>query len=158
MTKEENNIKSEIESLLSELFVLIGIEVKAEVSEEKNGEEIVYKVEIDPGESAGLIIGAHGATLAAIQSFLSIAIKQKTGDWVTISLDAAGWNKKQNERLSELAQQTAERARQTGEDQKLYNLTPQARRIIHVTLSEEKDIETLSEGEGQDRYLIVRKK
>src|SRR5260370_1291544 len=125
-------MEKEIKNLLDELFKLIGIEIEVEIREERdsstdaqndNGQgEKVYKVEIGETESAGLLIGAHGTTLAAIQSFLTIAMKQKTGDWVKISVDIAGWSEKQNARLAELAQSAAERARQTKEDQKLYNL------------------------------------
>lgn len=149
-------MEKEIKNLLEELFKLIGIEVKIDIKEESQEGETIYKVELDPGESSGLLIGAHGFTLSAIQSFLTISLKQKTGDWVKISLDIAGWSEKQNERLAEMARTTAERARQTGEEQKLYNLNPVQRRAVHVALKDETDIETLSEGEGQDRYLIVR--
>lgn len=147
-------MEKDIEGLLNELFDLIGIKVGISVSKE----EEVYKVEIDPGESSGLLIGTHGTTLSAIQSFLAIALKQKTGEWVTISLDIAHWTERQSERLTDLAKSAADRAKQTGEDQKLYNLNPVQRRIIHMALSEDAEIETTSEGEGQDRYLIVKAK
>src|SRR5581483_8777658 len=111
-------IEKEIKNLLSELFRLIGIEVKISVRKEDD----LYKVEIDPGESAGLLIGSHGMTLSAISSFVAIAMKQKTNDWVNISLDISHWAEKQKQRLIEMAHQTAERARQTGEEQRLYNL------------------------------------
>ena len=123
-----------------------------------NSSEKVYKVEIESDESTGLLIGSHGTTLLAIQSFVAIAIKQKTGEWIKISIDIAGWNKKQSERLADLAKQTADRAKQTGEPQKLYNLNATQRREIHMALKEESGIETVSEGEGQDRYLIVKPK
>lgn len=147
-----------MEGLLAELFELIGIKVGIEIKAEEQEGETIYKIEIDPGESAGLLIGAHGTTLAAIQSFLAIAIKQKTGEWVKISLDIAGWTEKQNERLTDLAKQTADRARQTGEEQRLYNLNAQARRMVHMALASDSEIETVSEGEGLERYLIVRVK
>lgn len=151
-------MEKEIQSLLSELFKLIGIEVKLEIKEEKEGEETTYKIELEPGESSGLLIGGHGQTLFALQSFVAIALKQKTGEWVKVVIDVSNWGQKQTERLTDLAQQTAERARQTGEEQRLYNLNPMQRREVHVALKEEGDIETLSEGEGQDRYLVVRLK
>jgi spoIIIJ-associated protein len=150
-------MEKEIKNLLAELFQLIGIEVKTEIVEEKQTEETIYKVELDPGESAGLLIGAHGLTMSAIQSFVAIAIKQKTGEWIKLSLDIAGWSEKQNERLTDLAHQTAERVKQTGEDQMLYNLNPVQRRMVHMALSDDKEIQTESAGEGQDRYLIVKK-
>jgi len=147
-------IEKEIKNLLSELFRLIGIEVKISVRKEDD----LYKVEIDPGESAGLLIGSHGMTLSAISSFVAIAMKQKTNDWVNISLDISHWAEKQKQRLIEMAHQTAERARQTGEEQRLYNLNPTSRRVIHMALANESDIVTVSEGEGVDRCLIVKLK
>ncbi len=153
----EKEISGEIKNLLGELFSLIGIDAKVEVTTEK-GEKTFYIVKIDDTESAGLLIGSHGLTLSAIQSFIAIAIKQKTGEWVNITLDISDWSKKQNERLEELAKQTAERAKQTKEDQKLYNLNPMQRRIVHMALSTDSEIETFSEGEKQDRYLVVKVK
>jgi spoIIIJ-associated protein len=155
--EKANNIAVEIKTLLEELFKLIGIEVKIEVSEDKSGDEVIYQVELDAADSAGLLIGSHGMTLSSIQSFLTIALKQKTGEWVKIVLDIAHWAEKQNERLNELAQQTAERAKQTGEEQKLYNLSASSRRIVHMALRDS-DVVTESVGEGQDRYLVVRPK
>ncbi len=148
-------MEKDIQNILDELFKLIGIEVKVEITSEKQETETIYKVELDSGESAGLLIGLHGSTLAAIQSFLGIALKQQTGEWVKISLDIAGWSEKQNQRLIEMAEQTAARAKQTGEEQKLYNLTPAQRRIVHMALSTDMKIVTTSEGESRDRYLIV---
>lgn len=154
-------MEKEIEKLLNELFDLIGIKAGFTISKVED----VYKVEIDSKDSSGLIIGAHGATLSAIQSFLTIAInnaipeaERKEGEWIKISVDVAHWSEKQNEKLIELATQTASRAKQTKEEQRLYNLNPYQRRIIHVALLEDTEIETTSEGEGEDRYLIVRVK
>ena len=151
-------MEKDIKKLLDELFDLIGIKVQVEVTVEEQKEGKIYKVELDPGESAGLLIGGHGLTLSAIQSFIAIALKQKTGEWVTISLDIAHWSEKQNARLIEIAQTAAARVNETHEEQKLYNLTPPQRRVVHMALSTIEGIETASEGEGQDRYLIVRPK
>jgi spoIIIJ-associated protein len=147
-------MEKEIKELLTELFELIGVKASFNITLEDD----FYKIEVEDTESAGLLIGAHGLTLSAIQSFLTIAMKQKTGEWVKISLDIANWSKKQNDRLTDLAKETADRARQTGEEQRLYNLNGQARRMVHMALSETAEIETLSEGEGENRYLIVRVK
>ena len=151
-------MEKEIKELLQELFDLLGVKAAFNITEETIEDGKLYNVAIDETESAGLLIGAHGLTLSAIQSFLTIALKQKTGDWVKISLDIANWNKKQNDRLEDLAKDTAERAKQTGEEQRLYNLNPQARRMVHMALSQDSEIETLSEGEGENRYLIVKVK
>jgi len=59
--------------------------------------------------------------------------------------------------LKNLAEQTAQRAIETSEPQNLYNLNPSQRRVIHMYLSENDDIVTESEGEGYERYLVIKK-
>ena len=141
------------EELLQELFILMGIGATFKVGLGDEGQSLA--VTIDAPNESGLIIGYHGETLWAIQSFLSMAIKQRKGEWVRVAVDIAGYREKQEEKLIELAKQTAERAKETHEPQPLYNLTPGQRRVIHLTLSGEKGIETKSEGEAQERYLVI---
>lgn len=57
-----------------------------------------------------------------------------------------------------MAEQTAQRVLQTGEDQFLYNLSAAERRIVHMSLSEFEGVETESFGEGSERYLVVKLK
>lgn len=146
-------MEKDIQKLVEELLHLM--EVKAEVSVEKDSDS--YKVSVNPEEEAGLLIGGHGSTLSAIESFINIALKQKTGEWVRVSVDIGEWKSKHDQELVELAEQASMRARETGEDQHLYNLTPAQRRVIHMALSEQKGIITESLGEGTGRYLVVRK-
>ncbi len=116
------------------------------------------RIDIETEEETGLLIGRHGETIEAIQSILGMMLKKKTGDWVRIIVDVGGWREKQEERLRDLATQTAERAKETGEGQPLYNLSPAQRRVIHLTLADDPDIETESAGEDEERYLIIRPK
>jgi spoIIIJ-associated protein len=150
-------MKDQIQEIGQELMGKMGIEAQVKVSEDKaeDGQK-VFMVAIDSPREAGLLIGAHGATLHAIQSFLAMAIKQKTGEWVRVVVDIGEWRQKHDEHLVGLAQQAAERAKQTGEVQTLYNLTPAQRRVVHLALSKEKGIVTESEGEGEGRYLVVK--
>ena len=73
-------------------------------------------------------------------------------------VNIADFREKEETRMIELANQTASRLRETGEAQSLYNLTPAQRRVIHMTLSNQKDIQTESTGEGSERCLVVKKK
>jgi spoIIIJ-associated protein len=150
-------IEEEVKTVLEELMSLLEISATIDVSpvEEVAGEDAV-SVSISVPDEAGLLIGAHGATLNAIQSFVAMAIRQKTDKWIRVNLDIGEWRKKHEEYLIDLAKQAAERARTTKENQHLYNLTPSQRRVIHMALSTEKGITTESEGEGENRYLVVK--
>lgn len=158
MTKTAKKEKKQIEiveDFLEELFKLIGIKVVLETSEDVENESIVAKIE---SEEAGLLIGNRGATLNSIQVLTSLAVRKSLGDWKRVVIDISGWREKEQERLESLAFQAAERAKSTGESQHLYNLSSFQRRLVHIALSEDKEIETESEGEGQERYLVIRKK
>jgi spoIIIJ-associated protein len=134
----------------------MGTKAQVKASEDKKNEAV--RIDIETEEETGLLIGRHGETIEAIQSILGMMLKKKTGDWVRIIVDVGGWREKQEERLRDLATQTAERAKETGEGQPLYNLSPAQRRVIHLTLADDPDIETESAGEDEERYLIIRPK
>lgn len=150
-------MKNEIQTIVDELLAKLDIEAEIEITEEKAEDaQNVFLVSINSSREAGLLIGAHGATLQAIQSFIAMAVKQKTGDWVRVVVDIGDWRQKHEEHLSALAHQAAERAKQTGEPQPLYNLTPAQRRVVHMALTKEEGVVSESEGEGADRYLVVK--
>lgn len=158
MVDNKFKTEEEIQKLVDELLALAGIHAKAFVEVTETSEEPVYTVKIDTEDQAGLLIGNKGETLSAIQNFLNIAMKSLTGTWVRIVVDIGDWREKQEDYLKNLASQAAARARETGEPQTLYNLNSAQRRIIHLQLAEETDLETESVGEGIERHLLVKVK
>lgn len=150
-------MKEHLQKIAEELFAILEIEASIDVKEDiAEDSQKVYLVAVDAPREAGLLIGAHGSTLQAIQSFLAMALKQRTGDWVRVVVDIGDWRQKHDAHLAALAKQAADRARQTGQPEPLYNLTAAQRRVVHMALSSEQGIVTESEGEGASRYLIVK--
>lgn len=140
----------------NELLKLMGTAATASVLEDSEND--AFLVNIEGKDEAGLLIGRHGDTLNSLQMVLGLMLRQKLGEWKRILVNVGDWREKQDEYLKEMAQATAERAKQTGEPQNLYNLSAGQRRVIHLALSEDSEIETVSEGEGAERYLIIRPK
>lgn len=145
-----------LRKLSDELFLLMGVNVKSEISFDK--ENGAYVINIDAGEEAGLLIGRKGETLSSIQMVLGIMFKQKMGEWARVLVNVGDYREKEEDYLRNLAESAAARAKETGEPQSLYNLKPGQRRIIHMFLTEDKEVETESQGEGNERYLIVKPK
>lgn len=145
-----------LEELADELVKLMTSKAKVSVEYDKEGE--VFTVNIDAGDETGLLIGKKGETLSSIQTLLGVLFKQKTGEWEKIILDVGDYREKEEGYLKNLAASTAERAKETGTAQNLYNLKAWQRRVVHLALSEDKDIVTESEGEGEERYLIIKPK
>ena len=145
-----------IKEITKELLKLMGTDAKADFVIDEENDAIVINLETE--EEAGLLIGNRGDTLNSIQSIIGMIFRQKTGEWQRVIVNISNWREKQEERLVGLAEQSAERAKETGEPQSLYNLNAAQRRIVHLTLSKDKEIETESQGEGKERYLVVRLK
>jgi len=145
-----------IEESAVKLLSLMGSRAKVSVSSDKADQAVLINLETD--DETGLLIGRQGETLTAIQTILGIIARRDFEEWVRIIVNVGDWREKQESRLKDLAAQTGLRAKETGEPQYLYNLMPNQRRIIHLALSEDKELETESQGEGKERYLIVRKK
>src|SRR3989339_388153 len=145
-----------IEEFAVKLLSLMGSQAKVSVS--SNEDDSAILVNLDTEEETGLLIGRQGETLAAVQTILGMMVRRDFSEWVRITVNVGDYQEKQELRLKELATQTSARAKETKEPQYLYNLTPNQRRIIHLTLSEDKEVETESQGEGKERFLIVRVK
>jgi len=157
MAKEDNIIQKQAEEFLIELFELLGVEAQVSSQLIDNNDKQTIKVQVSSSDNAGLLIGSHGSTLQALQSIVALSLRQKQQDWIPVSLDVDGWHERQDEYLVDMAKQSAARAKETGKPQYLYNLSPAERRVIHMALAQE-GVETESEGEGADRYLVVKSK
>ena len=144
------------EKIANKLLDLMGTSAKAVAQEDKEQDAIL--IEISTDTETGLLIGRHGETLEALQLIIGLGLHQKYGEWTRVLTNLGDWREKQSEKLSDLAKQAAERAKATGEDQNLYNLNASQRRVVHMEVSEDKDVETESVGEGAERYLVIRSK
>ena len=153
--KKETNTEV-AQKLSEELLILMGVDAKIDVSEDKENQALVINISSD--NETGLLIGRHGQTLLSFQAAIGMMLKQKLGEWIRVIVNVGDWRQKEEEHLKDLAESTAERVRTTGEPQPIYNLTPSQRRIVHLTLSEDPELSTESEGEGEERYLVVKKK
>ena len=145
-----------LQALVSELFSLMGVNPKIEVSYDKANE--AYIINIEAGDETGLLIGRKAETLGSIQMILGIMLKQKTGEWARVLVNVGDYREKEEDYLKNLAESAAVRAKETGEPQSLYNLKPGQRRTIHLYLANDKEIETESQGEGSERYLLIKPK
>jgi spoIIIJ-associated protein len=151
--KKSEEPKDILQGIAEELFSLMGTKAKLDVS--WDGENEAFVVSVESSEETGLLIGRKGDTLSSIQTVLGIMLKQKTGEWSRVLVNVGNYREKEEDYLKNLADSTAARAKETGEPQSLYNLKAGQRRLIHMFLSEDKEIKTESMGEGVDRYLVV---
>lgn len=150
MKKTVEFLKMTTEDLLG----LMSVGAKVDVSYDKKQD--VFIVDIDSSEATGLLIGKRGETLSGLQTLLGFSVKQKFDEWKRVIVNVGDYREKEENYLRDLAKNSAERAKETGEPQNLYNLKPWQRRVVHLALAEESGISTESVGEGEERYLVIK--
>ncbi len=107
------------------------------------------------GEDVGLFIGRHGQTIDAVQHLAQRIVFPDGPSSVRVLIDANGYRARRAEALRAQADDAADEALSSGEPVELDPLPPFERRIVHEYLRERGDVETHSEGNEPERYLVV---
>ena len=145
---DENLVAESIREIIEKLQVPATIEVSRQ--------DGIFFVDID-SEDSSLLIGKYGVNLESLQFILAVRIKTLTGDDdFEIYVDVGNWRRKKEEKLKQMALDAAQRVETENEPQAIYNLKNSERRVIHVALTNHPSVETISEGEGENRHIIVK--
>jgi single-stranded nucleic acid binding R3H domain-containing protein len=70
-------------------------------------------------------------------------------------LDIGSYREKQENKLRAFARNAARRVKQSGKPYTLDPMTPNERRIIHAALQRDRYVTTHSEGEGEQRHVVI---
>ena len=149
--KPESAVKK-TKKIIEKLVELLEVEAKVEV---KPSEEAIL-VNLSSPETANLI-GYHGETLNALQSLTNLMLWRKAGEWTSVVVDIDGYREKRKDLLEKMAQNVAQKVKFSGQPQALPPMSAFERRLVHLVLSEDSQIETVSEGEAE-RRVVVRPK
>jgi spoIIIJ-associated protein len=139
-----------LQELLEEIVDSLDLDAEVEVSE---GDRILSgRV---TGDDVGLFIGRRGQTIDAVQHLAQRIVFPDGPVDVRVVIDANGYRERRAEVLREEADEAADEALRLGEPVELEPLPSFERRIVHEYLRERGDVETHSEGEEPDRFLVI---
>lgn len=139
-----------IQTLLKEL-TFMDAEVTLEEVEDRTQINIVL-----PETDSGALIGYHGEKIDALQLVVNLMWNQNAVVYSPVQVDINGYRARRRQTLEDLANKAAEKAVESGREILLPHLPSYERRIIHVYLESRPDVTTYSEGEGDERRLVVR--
>jgi len=139
-----------------ELLEKMNFEVEKAFVEDMEGEENQVLVGITVKNPAGLI-GFRGRNLASIQFVLSLIIRSQVGEGIRVLLDVNNYRGEQKVRLENMVKSLAEKVLETGSPVSMANMSSYERRICHMVLAEIEGIESESEGEGEERHIVIKK-
>ena len=107
------------------------------------------------GKDMAVLIGRHGKTLDALQFIMSMITVRTIGFRYPVIVDVEGYKNRQRQKLESIAHSSANRAASQHRKVGLRPMTPYERRIIHIALRDDDRVETVSEGEGPSRHVVV---
>jgi len=141
-----------VEAALTELLSAAGFLVEIR---RQPGPEMLFEL---IGDDVEPLLVNKGEGLNGLEVLTGRIVSKRLGRLVYPRLDAEGFRAHQRGSLQELALRSAEEVKRTRRSQLLPPLAPAERRLIHLALAEDPEVETESEGEGFLKRVAVRLK
>ncbi len=150
--EELDHIADTAIALLNDIFKYFNLgEVTVDEYEGDEGELILDIT----GDDLAVLIGRHGKTLDSLQFLVSAIVMRQIGFRYPVVIDVEGYKSRQRDKLESIAVSAAKRALASGRAVKLRPMSPYERRLIHIRLRDYDGVETVSEGEGSTRHVVV---
>ena len=150
------NLALEGRKYLESILNAMGIE-QFNIEVRTIGQESEIHYVIDSNENP-LLIGTKGHTLEALQTLIKNLIGSYTKDYIVVTLDIGSYRANRIHQLEILATKTAKSVAKTKIAVKLDPMNSFERRVIHEKLADWRDVYTESEGEGEQRAIVIKPK
>lgn len=137
---------------LAQLLELMGYPSHVEVT--AKGTSVLCHV---GEEHEDILTGQDGKTLDSIQYLLRKIIVRKVPNRLRLTVDIGNYREKRLANLKEQAAQLAENVKSDGKTQVIPALSPSERRVIHMSLQEDKEIRSRSVGDGLFKKILIYK-
>ena len=136
---------------LRTLLSLAGFEADA-AEESRHADTITFAIS---GPDAPLLVGLHGQTLDAFQYLVMLMTNKGQPNRIRVTLDADSYRARRARKLADFANELAAEVGKSGQEAVTDVLNPMERRLIHTALVDHPDVETYSEGDEPNRYVVV---
>jgi spoIIIJ-associated protein len=150
LQEEHEDPATLLRELLEEIVDCLGLDVDVRIEESDN----VLRGSVE-GKDVGLLIGRRGQTIDAVQHLAQRIVFHEGSPDARVVIDADGYRERRAESLRSIALDAAEESLRSGKAVELDPMPASERRIVHEYLHDRDDVETHSEGQEPERYLVV---
>ena len=145
----ENGLRLAQEALET---ILELIPVETIVNAEQTDGKISLSIE---GDKSGLLIGRRGKTLDALQYIVNKIVNKALDKKTYVVVDSENYRKRREESLTQLALKMGDKAKKIKKPVSTNLMNPHDRRIVHLTLQEDIDLDTKSRGDGLLKKVVI---
>jgi spoIIIJ-associated protein len=149
---QQEDVTEKAIDFLQGVLERMGISADIDVNEEDD--KIVLEIQT---ANPDVIIGRKGQVVDALQHLVGkVVYRERNGEkGKPFVVDSGGYRDKHVEKLTALAQRMGEKALKSGAIVELSPMTPHDRRIVHMAIAAIPGLSSRSEGEGEDRHILV---
>jgi len=151
-TEKDPEVEEAVGKILSNIINSAGLDTDVYVRDQMEEGSIVFELE---GKDSGLLIGRRGETLSSIEYLVRLIASKNLDKRANVMIDVEDYRLRRKEKLSSIANSTAEKVINTGKRISLEPMSASDRRIIHMTLADNNQINTQSRGEGLQRKVVI---
>jgi len=135
---------------LKEVLAFTKLDLGYEVTEGEGQLEIELR-----GPDRARLLEDRGNLILSIQHLLPRLVRGYTGRSIPCHVDSENYHENRRVELKELAEEAANEVRERQRSRTLPPMNPAERRIIHVTLADEEEITTESQGRGFFKRVTI---
>jgi len=132
--------------------ILALIPVETTVNADQNDGRIILNIE---GDKSGLLIGRKGRTLDALQFIVNKIVNKALERRMHVVVDSENYRKRRKESLTQLALKMGDKAKNIRKSVATNPLNPHDRRIVHMALQEDENLDTKSKGDGLLKKVVI---
>jgi spoIIIJ-associated protein len=148
MSEEDVNL---IVEFTNQILDSSGLDLEAGADQTEAGLKIQVR-----GDDVALLLGHNAELLDALEYLGNRVLARATGDEARVVFDSGGYRARREKELQLMAEKAAERVRLSRIPFSLDPMTPNERRIIHLTLATDASVTTESQGNGENRKVTIR--
>jgi spoIIIJ-associated protein len=135
---------------LEEILALIPLE--ATVTASRGEGRITLRVQ---GDRSGLLIGRKGKTLDALQFVVNKIVSKALDKKIDVVIDSENYRRRKEDSLTQLALKMGDKAKRINKPVTTNPMNPHDRRLIHLALKDDAQLETRSRGEGLLKRVAI---
>jgi spoIIIJ-associated protein len=152
----DKEVKKIIKSVAIDIVSKMGIDSDVEIDEIEEENIVNVVCDIRAKNDSNLLIGQNGDNLQALQHIIRLIVRSQTEERINFVVDVNSYKKEKNDSIVSLAKEMAKKTVSEKKAVVLRPMTAYERRLVHMELSENKDVVTESIGDGDDRKIVIK--
>jgi len=135
---------------LEEILALIPVE--ATIAATSGEGRINLRIQ---GDRSGLLIGRKGKTLDALQFLVNKMVGKALDKKIDVVIDSENYRRRREDSLTQMALKMGDKAKRIKKPVTTDPMNPHDRRLVHLALKDDENLETRSRGEGLLKRVVI---